>query len=116
VDSILSVERHDYRELARVTLTDDAAAALRAWKTGTWQECYGYGTGETAGADGDVAELLAAVGDRVDALAKSLGWGEYAGGRHAVTGSYHAVIVGASGLLVHATAVGCREGRYYLAG
>lgn len=112
--AVLRVERHDYRELARVTLTDAAAAALKAWKRRTWTECYGHATGETASARGEQAELLAAIGERVAEFAAAEGWDERNG--LGFTGSYHAVIVGESGELVHATAVGCREGNYYLAG
>lgn len=113
MESIRSVERHDYREIARVTITDEAAAALRAWKQATWTEFHGHGTGETAAASGEQQELLAAIGERVAEYALAKDW---SCGIHPISGSYHAVIVGASGQTVHATYVDCAAGRYSLAG
>jgi hypothetical protein len=114
MDMILSVERHDYRELARVTLTDQAAAELRAWKKSTWLEVRGHATGETARATGATAELLSAICSRVEEYEQEHGWEErHYGGRR---GLYHAVIVGEGGQLVHATAIERAGDGYRLAG
>lgn len=112
MDSILTVERHDCRELARVTLTDKAAAALRAWKKRTWTEFRGCGYGQTACATGEIAELLAQVCSRVAELAQAEGWDNGVGR----AGNYHAVIKSASGDVIHATLVANAGDGYYLAG
>lgn len=107
MEKVVKVCQHDARRLTRVVLTDEAAAELRRWKTETWTEYHGHGTGQTAEADGAVQETLTAVAAAVEGAGiDEMGIG----------GNYHAVIVGEGGELVHATYVGCTGGRYYLAG
>lgn len=116
MDGILRIERHDFRELARVTLTDAAASMLKRWKKGDWTEFRGHGTGRTGRAAGAAHELLDAARLGIIELETAEGWAE--NNRCGKRGNYHAVFLSESGDLIHATLVARTDAGdgYYLAG